>query len=189
MSFEDFDNDEVFPEGFEAWHEELSALAKQYGARVHDKDAWVSDFLQTKSIEDAFFGEYPEFRPDGGKQHKNPCKECPWLRKSTPGWLGASEPGEFLALSDSGKRMPCHMTVDYNKDDWEKKAATAPQCAGRAIFLSNRCQVPLKGALKLPADSKEVFTRPHEFVAHHANLDPKSLEDTIVYELYSITRS
>jgi hypothetical protein len=123
------------------------------------------------------------------KQHDRPCRECPWRRESFPGWLGASEPGEFLAQSDAGLRMPCHMAVNYESANWEQQAKTAPQCAGHAIFLSNRCKLPAPGVLKLPADRETVFSRPHEFVAHHARIDPATLASTFVHELYDIKRS
>ncbi|ATI15699.1 hypothetical protein [Bordetella phage vB_BbrM_PHB04] len=121
------------------------------------------------------------------KQHKQPCRACPWRRDNqAPGWLGNSTPGEFLQQSDAGIRMPCHEAVDYERADWEQQAAEAPQCAGRAIHLSNRCQHVEPGILKLPADHKLVFTRPHEFIAHHTNVDPATLEQTMIFDLYNL---
>lgn len=118
---------------------------------------------------------------------KDPCRECPWKICSAPGWLGAMSPGEFVELSDSGQRMPCHMYVDYEQpeEDWRADAEEAPECAGRAIFQANRCQLP-KGTLKLPPNRELVFTRPHEFVAHHLRVDPKSLEHLLFYQLYKL---
>lgn len=73
------------------------------------------------------------------KQHTAPCAVCPWRRDNkTPGWLGGSKSGEFLQQSDAGIRMPCHSAIDYERDDWEQQAENAPQCAGRAIHLTNR---------------------------------------------------
>lgn len=39
-----------------------------------------------------------------------PCRECPFVAKSTPGWLGAWEDADHIlgqALSETG--LPCHM--------------------------------------------------------------------------------
>lgn len=180
----------TFNNDFETWFDSLKALAKSHGEFVADRDAWEPCFEEGQSIEDAFYEEYPEHAPKAcdKAQHSTPCKECPWKRKSLPGWLGASQPGEFLAQSDSGLRMPCHLHVDYDSSDWEAQTQTAPQCAGRAIFQANRLQKPLPGHLTLPANHADVFTRPHEFVAHHARKDPKALEGVMVYDLYAITK-
>ena len=42
-----------------------------------------------------------------------PCKECPFRKKSAPGWLGSSTPEGFMATTLSDVEMPCHLTVDY----------------------------------------------------------------------------
>lgn len=97
-----------------------------------------------------------------------PCKECPWRKNSIPGWLGASTPLEFLALSESEARMPCHLTVDYEQDDWREQAETAPQCAGRAIHFANRCREPQDPSLlRLKPDYEAVFSNPLDFYKHH----------------------
>lgn len=102
-----------------------------------------------------------------------PCRECPWRKNSIPGWLGASTPLEFLDLSESEARMPCHLTVDYERDDWEEQIKTAPQCAGRAIYFANRCKVPKNRELiVLEADRENVFTDPEAFYRHHGGKHP-----------------
>lgn len=101
-------------------------------------------------------------------QHKTPCRECPWRKASAPGWLGADTPEGFVATSEAEVRMPCHLHVDYESDDWEEQAADAPQCAGRAIHFANRCKMPRNPELlKLPPDRENVFTFPAEFIEHH----------------------
>lgn len=120
------------------------------------------------------------------KQHTTPCKACPWRRDNqAPGWLGSSSPGEFLQQLDSGLRMPCRCTIDYEEEDWPEKARKAPECAGAAIHRANRCK-SAPGTLKLPADHALVFTRPHEFVAHHARQKPEDLEQTLIFDLYKL---
>lgn len=120
------------------------------------------------------------------KQHTSPCAACPWRRDNqAPGWLGASTAGEFLQQLDSGLRMPCHCAVDYEGDDWRAQAATAPECAGAAIHRANRCKSS-PGTLKLPADHALVFTRPHEFVAHHTRQPAEHLERELIFTLYTL---
>ena len=121
-------------------------------------------------------------------EHTQHCGECPWRRKSAPGWLGAAQPGEFLALSDSGTRLSCHSAVDYEQKDWKAQAAAAPQCAGHAIFLANRCKLPQGDVLRLSADRETVFARPHEFVAHQAGAEVATLETSAALTLYEVCR-
>ncbi|VTU42518.1 MULTISPECIES: hypothetical protein [unclassified Variovorax] len=178
---------------WEHWYLELEKLAGKHGVSVADEDAWMGPYEDGQTPEQALYEEYPEFKPADASpcaQHEKPCFECPWRRNSAPGWLGASEPGEFLAQADSGIRMPCHTAgIDYESPNWEEQAKTSAQCAGHAIFLANRCKLPAPGALKLPADHEAVFTRPHEFVAHHARMAPAQLEATMIFDLYRVTRA
>lgn len=102
------------------------------------------------------------------KQHTKPCRECPWRRKSAPGYLGASNPVEFLQASESGQHMPCHMTVNYEDEDWQEKYESAPQCAGRAIHFANRCKSTYgTKVMNAPRDEETIFTWPQEFIDHH----------------------
>lgn len=87
------------------------------------------------------------------KQHTTPCSDCPWARKSLPGWLGPHTVDEWLAIGHSDTTVPCHV-IDNQ------------QCAGIAIYRANvvkRCDPP---NLKLPRDEVKVFGF-HEFRAHH----------------------
>ncbi len=103
-------------------------------------------------------------------QHSTPCKQCPWLKSSLPGYLGNSDPVEFLQCSESETRMPCHCHVDYEADDWQEQAEEAPQCAGRAIHFANRCKLPRLNPdlLKVEKRSDAVFTNPQDFIDHHS---------------------
>jgi hypothetical protein len=101
-------------------------------------------------------------------QHTTPCRECPWRKQSAPGYLGASNPIEFLETSETGIKMPCHLAVDYEEADWELQIEEAPHCAGRAIHYANRAKrgddVP-----KMPADRENVFSNPQDFIDHHTH--------------------
>ncbi len=58
---------------------------------------------------------------------RRPCKECPWRRKSARGWLGADNPQGFLSTTLADTRMPCHMAVNYEREDWREQAERAPE--------------------------------------------------------------
>jgi hypothetical protein len=106
-------------------------------------------------------------------KHLKPCKECPFRRKSAPGWLGASTPEEFIATTRSEHPMPCHCAIDYEKKDWEtEQYPDAPLCAGSLVFLKNHCIAPrnpeLADAVRaVEADAETVFQWSHEFIEHH----------------------
>jgi hypothetical protein len=103
------------------------------------------------------------------KELSTACKACPWRVDSPRGWLGASSPVEFLQQSKAELRMPCHLHVDYEQDDWQEQADQAPQCAGRAIHMANRCKVPMNPELiKAKADRAAVFSNPQDFIDHHS---------------------
>lgn len=108
------------------------------------------------------------------KELKTPCAECPWRKDSMKGWLGNSTSVEFLQLSESEARMPCHMHVDYEKDNWRDQAASAPQCAGRAIHFANRGKLAQNPELiKMKPDFEKVFSNPQDFINHH-HIDTQS---------------
>lgn len=101
---------------------------------------------------------------------KAPCAACPWRVDSPAGWLGASTPVEFLQQSEAEIRMPCHLHVDYEADDWEILAEAAPQCAGRAVHFANRCKRPDNPDLvTAQADRAAVFSNPQDFIDHHSH--------------------
>lgn len=105
------------------------------------------------------------------KQHTVPCAECPWRKTSAPGWLGASTPLQFLQQAESGIKMPCHCTVDYEREDWEEQVEDAPRCAGHAAYLRNRCKLPddpeMRAFSAEVGRRDDVFARPDHFVEHH----------------------
>lgn len=75
-------------------------------------------------------------------------------------------------MDEAELRMPCHLTINYERDDWHEKASNAPQCAGRAIFDANRCKLPRDSRLlRLPADKSIVFSNASEFLMHHDIFD------------------
>lgn len=100
-------------------------------------------------------------------QHTTPCKECPFRRTSAPGYLGASNPMEFLETSETGQKMPCHMTIDY-EDKFavlQDQIDESPHCVGRAMHFANRAK--LGSCVPNMYKNADVFNRPQEFLDHH----------------------
>lgn len=88
-------------------------------------------------------------------QHVKPCGDCPWARRSLPGWLGSRTADEWLRSAHGEDEVCCHTIL-------------GPQCAGVAIYRRNVCKAPRDaGALRLEADKVRVFASPAEFKAHH----------------------
>lgn len=112
------------------------------------------------------------------KSLKQPCAECPYRRKSLPGWLGADSPEGFMGTTMADHTMPCHMTVDYERKNWRATLPDAEQCAGAAIFFANICKLSRDpDRMRLPADRENVFATPMEFVEHHSNTSRRSEDD------------
>lgn len=42
---------------------------------------------------------------DTDRQHVRPCPDCPWSRKSLPGWLGGLTPEDWIRLAASDGRL------------------------------------------------------------------------------------
>lgn len=105
---------------------------------------------------------------------KVPCNECPFRRVAPNGYLGAATPDNFIRstlITEVG--MPCHLTVDYEDDNWlEQMETSAHLCRGSLIFLKNVCKLPrtpeYSAAVQATvADRKTVFSNPAEFLEHH----------------------
>lgn len=95
-----------------------------------------------------------EARPANG-QHKAPCSDCPWARRSMAGWLGDTSREEWLGDAHGETRIECHTLL-------------GAQCAGAAIYRANVCKIPRDPALlRLPADRRLVFADRHEFWERH----------------------
>jgi hypothetical protein len=87
-------------------------------------------------------------------QHKQPCSDCPFSRKSLPGWLGSMNADEWVQAVHGEALIDCH--------------TTDKQCAGAAIYRANNCKVPRdRTILQLPANRQKVFASPVEFIKHH----------------------
>lgn len=103
---------------------------------------------------------------------KKPCNQCPFRRRSLPGYVGADTPEHFIATTLSDVAMPCHSTIDYEDPDWEDSLAadgSARHCAGAAILFANKFKLSRdRTRPSLPADTKNVFKNEVEFLDHHS---------------------
>lgn len=109
-----------------------------------------------------------------------PCRDCPWLRKSTPGWLGDDNPEHFYwAAVTAEVEMPCHAQINYGDEDWDEvQLPGVDLCAGNLIYFRNHMKVPrnpvLATAVTAVLRSAAVFSWPHEFLGHHLRLTRNS---------------
>ena len=99
--------------------------------------------------------------------HTKPCRECPFRRESMPGYLGEDTPDGFMATTLADHEMPCHLTVDYEEDDWEESLDEASYCAGALNFFRNMCKISRDRNRPQGEKDPTVFSNPMEFLAHH----------------------
>lgn len=99
-------------------------------------------------------------------QHRSPCSDCPFARKSLAGWLGRLSPQAWMQIIFGDGRVDCHTRVPM-------------QCAGSAIFRANICKVPRDQTVlqDLKVDTIRVFATPEEFISHHGKSRSQSWSD------------
>ena len=105
------------------------------------------------------------------KQHKKPCKTCPFTEGCEPGALGGSPVGTFIAQTFLPYKIPCHEFIDYSDENWKENCLHGvPQCVGHAMFrdavgVADKMPEPL---LRVEHDpSTGVFAGVLAFYAHH----------------------
>src|SRR5271154_2443844 len=103
---------------------------------------------------------------------KKPCSQCPFRRKSMPGWLGNSSPEGFIDCIQRDEPLPCHQTIDYDDPRWLSKwieqQGAGKMCAGALVFMANKVQRPHDREFPtMPKDPANVFSNSVEFVRHH----------------------
>ena len=100
-----------------------------------------------------------------------PCSECPWRRRSAPGWLGPMTAQQWIGTVHSDAPIACHMTVtevdEEGHGDWA--ADGIRQCRGAAMFRANVCKNPRHEHIETgPHDTVRVFANNNEFLEHHS---------------------
>lgn len=109
--------------------------------------------------------------PEMGRE--TPCSDCPWRRKSIPGYLGVDNAAHFYWASvTAGIEMPCHKQIEYTDELWRQtQLPYVDLCAGNLIYLRNHLKRPrsdkMIDATEMVEKSDAVFQWAHEFIAHH----------------------
>lgn len=118
------------------------------------------------------------------------CDQCPFKPTSAPGWLGAYSPREVSQSAWRNVPFFCHPTIDYEDEDWMKKAMKDGKlCLGMLVY-ANRILAPMRAneegahpeVVRLREwvkanvkDSDVQVMKPNEFNEHHKeaiNNDP-----------------
>lgn len=127
---------------------------------------------------------------------RRPCNDCPFRRKSVPGWLGTADPDWFVSAAladeyvDSNDACgdvfaaPCHQTIDYSDPRWNvTQLPDAEVCVGSTIFYRNvdpyklpRQEQRSEMVAAVKPDHDTVFSTPDEFLDHHNGSVVKSWE-------------
>jgi|ERR1700677_32632 len=112
--------------------------------------------------------------------NKKPCNECPFRKKSLPGWLGdlSGKPELFIAALDH-TILPCHMRVEW--DELEEKNLVVDgeenPCIGALQFCANSVKFPraarLKGTkynklIEVATTNPDIFQWGADFIKHHS---------------------
>lgn len=92
-----------------------------------------------------------------------PCRECPWRKKSLPGYVGPTKPEDWIGLAHSDEKIICHLS---------RRA----QCEGAAAYRANVLKRPRDPEIIIREKDKAVFSSPKEFITHHRSMGKTSAE-------------
>jgi hypothetical protein len=107
---------------------------------------------------------------------EDPCRQCPFRTKAAAGWLGSYTPDTILQHIFDETPFPCHITVDYESDDWRETIFAADTkvqaCSGFLIMMRKFAKLPRdyetgQHAMRLNKDHPAVFRLWADFVEHH----------------------
>src|SRR5260370_14675282 len=96
----------------------------------------------------------------------DPCAQCPFKKGAAPGWLGSYTADIILNHILGETPFPCHITVDYEADNWRETIFAADSkvqaCAGFLIMNRKFAKLPRDPeaghhAMRLNRDHPEVF--------------------------------
>lgn len=104
------------------------------------------------------------------RQHNAPCSDCPWARKSVPGWIGPNSINAWIRAAHGDGFIACHtrkLAPEVPVTRASRACSGQWQCAGGAIYRANVVKRPRDpDIMKLPENPVLVFTF-HEFERHH----------------------
>lgn len=115
------------------------------------------------------------------KQHKHPCKTCPFRRDSEPTECPGRSPLEvYVAQTLLPFRIPCHELIDYDDPDWHSNCDGVAQCAGHAMLrdavgVADRMPEAMLHVKHEPV----VFSSLQEFWAHHKQISIAEATDEL----------
>lgn len=100
---------------------------------------------------------------------KKPCTDCPFRRKSIPGWLGHFDLNDMRHYYTSEARFPCHKELET------KTAQEADLCAGMIQMMVNSFKRPSSNpevieAVNTAKSQASEFPEVHDFgsfMKHH----------------------
>ena len=96
------------------------------------------------------------------------CDECPYRKKSTPGWLGPYDVTEYVDPIGNETLVPCHKTFGLDR---------RPLCSGLVATRLNSHKLMIDPVNRSSqnkmrtndAERAKVFSFKHEFIEHHSN--------------------
>lgn len=102
----------------------------------------------------------------------SPCRECPFRRDATPGYLGGYTPEMYMDIVRSPASIACHLSNGFQTREIE----TQHHCYGAAAFRANIghvCQmdgIPThahESTMRVGSDNVTFLGTDAEFIAHH----------------------
>lgn len=104
---------------------------------------------------------------------KATCKECPFRKDSIKGYLGEAsyDPETFLEQLEFRQPIPCHMTVNWQSDNFVNEMRKAPACIGALQFMNNSCKLSrFKKIMDLQdkaGKNNKIFMWSADFIKYH----------------------
>ena len=108
---------------------------------------------------------------------KKPCDDCPFRKKSLPGWLGPHTVDEFVAYVQFDYPYPCHKTLVEGRETVEDTELREGEniCIGLVHLRNNSCKKARdedsdlrKEEIRLKGEENECFANTVEFAKHHS---------------------
>jgi hypothetical protein len=97
------------------------------------------------------------------------CNECPFNKKSIPGFLADYTPKVIHDIVMSEQHFPCHKTLPAVNTLTPQEALEFPRCKGSIMYMKKGCKLPNDKNLFndiSKEDLDEILSIP-EFFNHH----------------------